>query len=54
MAKCKIEFIEVFNKSEVFIRCKIKLEILQAIYGDDATVEEISKKNKEIRKGGKT
>ena len=53
MAKYKIEFTEVFNKSDVFMRCKIKLEILQAIHGDNATAEDVKKKNEEIRKGGR-
>lgn len=52
MAKHNINF-ELYNKSDLFRKYKIKLEILQAIYGDNATAEEINKKNEEIRKGGR-
>jgi hypothetical protein len=52
MAKHNINF-ELYNKSDLFFKYKIRLELLQAIYGDNATVEEINKKNEEIRKGGR-
>jgi hypothetical protein len=50
MAKHKLNF-EIVNKSDLFFKYKIRLELLQAIYGDNATAEDIKKKNEEIRKG---
>lgn len=44
---------KIYNKSDLFFKYKIRLELLQAIYGDNATAEEIKKKNEEIRKGGR-
>jgi hypothetical protein len=52
MAKHNVKF-EIVNKSDLFFKYKIRLELLQAIYGDNATTEEINKKNEEIRKGAK-
>lgn len=52
MAKHNLQF-EIVNKSDLFFKYKIRLELLQAIYGDKATAEDIKKKNEEIRKGGK-
>jgi hypothetical protein len=52
MAKYKLKF-EIVNKSDLFFKYMARLQFLQAIYGDNATVEEISKKNEEIRKGGR-
>ena len=52
MAKYKLNF-EIVNKSDLFFKYKIRLELLQAIYGDNATAEDIKKKNEEIRKGGR-
>ena len=52
MAKYKLNF-EIVNKSDLFFKYKIRLELLQAIYGDNATAKDINKKNKEIRKGGR-
>lgn len=52
MAKYKLNF-EIVNKSDLFFKYLARLQFLQAIYGDNATAEEINKKNEEIRKGGK-
>ena len=52
MAKYKLNF-EIVNKSELFFKYMARLEFLMAVYGDNATAEEISKKNEEIRKGDK-
>ena len=51
MAKHNINF-EIVNKSDLFFKYSAKLQFLQAIYGDNATAEDIKKKNEEIRKGG--
>jgi hypothetical protein len=40
---------EIVNKSDLFIKYKIRLELLQAIYGENATIEDINKKNEEIK-----
>ena len=45
----KLNF-ELYNKSDIFIKCKIQLELLMAIYGDNATAEDIKKKNEFLRK----
>jgi hypothetical protein len=42
---------ERINKSTIFFKCLARLEILMLYYGDNATAEEINKKNEEIRKG---
>ena len=39
---------DLYNKSDIFIKCKIQLELLMAIYGDNARVSDIIK-----TKGGK-
>ena len=52
MAKHNLKF-EILNKSDLFYKYMARLQFLQAIYGDNATIEEINKKNEEIRKGGK-
>lgn len=52
MAKHNINF-KIVNKSDLFFKYKIRLELLQAIYGDNATAKDINKKNEEIRKGGR-
>jgi hypothetical protein len=52
MAKYRIYF-EIVNKSDLFFKYMARLQFLQAIYGDDATAEDINKKNEEIRKGGR-
>jgi hypothetical protein len=44
---------ERVNKSNLFFKYLARLQFLQAIYGDNATAEDIKKKNEEIRKGGK-
>lgn len=44
---------KIYNKSDAFIKCKMRLELLIAIYGDNATIKDIKKKNEKIRKGGK-
>ena len=44
---------KIYNKSKLFLKYKTKLDFLMAIYGDNATAEDIRKKNEEIRKGGK-
>ena len=36
---------ELYNTSDMFLRCKIRLEILMAIYGDDAKVYDLRRKN---------
>ena len=51
MAKYKLNF-EIVNKSNLFFKYSARLHFLQAIYGDNATAEDIKKKNEEIRKGG--
>lgn len=43
MAKHKIDF-EIVNKSDLFFKYKIRLEILQAIYGDNAKIYDIMRK----------
>lgn len=48
MAKHNVQF-EILNKSDLFFKYKIRLELLQAIYGDNATAEDIKKKNEEIK-----
>jgi hypothetical protein len=50
--KNKLNF-EIVNKSDLFFKYLARLNFLQAIYGDNATAEDIKKKNQEIRKGGK-
>ena len=40
----------LYNKSNLFFKYKIRLELLQAIYGDNATIEDIKKKNEFLRK----
>lgn len=50
--KIKLNF-DLYNKSDLFFKYKIRLELLQAIYGDNATIEDINKKNEEIKKGGR-
>ena len=52
MAKHNVKF-EIVNKSDLFWKYLSRLQFLQAIYGDNATVEEINKKNEEFMKGGK-
>jgi hypothetical protein len=52
MAKYKLKF-EIVNKSDLFFKYLARLNFLQTIYGDNATAEDIKKKNEEIRKGGK-
>ena len=44
---------ELYNNSDLFIKYKIKIETLMAIFGDNATIEDIKKKDEEIKKGGK-
>ena len=44
----KLNF-KLYNKSDLFIKYKIKLELLMAIYGDNATAEDVNKKNEEIK-----
>ena len=51
MAKYKLNF-EIVNKSDLFFKYMARLQFLQAIYGDNATAEDVKKKNEEIRKGG--
>jgi hypothetical protein len=46
MAKNKLNF-NLYNKSDVFIKCKIQLELLQAIYGDNAKVSDIIRSKKD-------
>ena len=46
--KIKLNF-PIYNKSDLFFKHKIRLELLQAIYGDNATAEDIKKKNEEIK-----
>ena len=50
--KIKLDF-DLYNKSDLFFKYLARLNFLMAIYGDNATAEEIKKKNEEIRKGGK-
>lgn len=50
--KNKLNF-EIVNKSNLFFKYMTKLHFLQAMHGDNATAEDIKKKNEEIRKGGK-
>jgi hypothetical protein len=52
MAKHNLQF-EIVNKSDLFFKYLAKLHFLMAIYGDNATAEDINKKNEEIRKGGR-
>jgi hypothetical protein len=52
MAKHKLNF-PIYNKSDLFFKYLVKLNFLMAIYGDNATAEDIKKKNEEIRKGGR-
>lgn len=40
----KLNF-EIYNKSDLFFKYKIKLEILMAIYGDNARVYDIIKRS---------
>ena len=44
----KLNF-DLYNKSDLFFKYKIRLELLQAIYGENATIEDIKKKNEEIK-----
>ena len=52
MAKHSIKF-EIVNKSDLFFKYLARLHFLQVIYGDNATIEDIKKKNEEIKKGGR-
>jgi hypothetical protein len=52
MTKHNINF-EIVNKSDLFWKYWARLHFLMAIYGDNATAEDINKKNEEIKKGGK-
>ena len=52
MAKHNLNF-EIVNKSDLFFKYLARLKFLMAIYGDNATAEQINKKNEEIKKGGK-
>ena len=52
MAKYKLNF-EMVNKSDLFFKYLARLQFLILIYGENATAEQINKKNEEIRKGGR-
>lgn len=44
----KLNF-EIVNKSDLFFKYLARLNFLMAIYGDNATAEDIKKKNEEIK-----
>ena len=44
---------EIINKSDLFWKYLLKIDFLKMIYGDNATSEDVKKKNEEIRKGGR-
>ena len=52
MAKYKLQF-EIVNKSDLFFKYLARLQFFQAIYGDNATAEDVKKKNEKIMKGGR-
>jgi hypothetical protein len=36
----------LYNKSDIFIKCKVRLEMLMAIYGDNAKVYDLMQRSK--------
>ena len=41
----------LYNKSDLFFKYLARLNFLMAIYGDNATIEDINKKDEEIKGG---